>query len=415
MIKQSKYAKGLILLLSGTVVSQFVTFIFTPIISRLFLPEQIGVFTLILSVVNMFGTIICARYDMVIISAKDEDDVYSLISLSIVIGIILSFFITIGFLIYTFFNTEIRELIGIQGIVIFPILLTYTAMNILTAYNNRHNEYSIISQVNILRATVQGVLQSISGLLGFGALSLAVSHLLSNLAGARLQAHRLIKSNYSLFSSDKEKVVNVLKKYGNQPLFSVPAIFFNSASYSLLPFFINHLFGAREVGLYSISFRLLGIPLALISTNVSKVFFQRASHEYNTSKDFSKIYLKTAIFLLIVALPVSGLLYFLGEHVITIIFGSNWISAGKYIKVLAPMYGIRLIVSALSVSMIISEKQKYEMMMQSLFLLATVVTFLFASVYELGITEFLFLINILFSVNYLIYGYIGYYFSQNRL
>lgn len=59
----------------------------------------------------------------------------------------------------------------------------------------------------------------------------------------------------------------------------MPAHFLNSASYSMLNFYITELFGLGILGYYSITYRILGIPLTLVSLNVSKVFFQRASEE----------------------------------------------------------------------------------------------------------------------------------------
>ncbi|WP_161950342.1 lipopolysaccharide biosynthesis protein [Clostridium thermosuccinogenes] len=415
MIIKNSYLKGLILLFSGSVISQGITFLFTPVISRLFLPEQMGAYTLVLSVVNMFGSIVCARYDMVIVSSECEEEVHSLISLGIIIGIISSIIITMGFAIYTYSDYELSSLIGNWCFIIFPILIIYAAINILTAYNNRHGEYGLISKVNILRATAQGTLQTVSGLIGFGSMSLVISYLLSNIVGIKHQARRLLENNYKIFSTTKEQLLEILNKYKNQPLFSVPAIFFNSASYSLLPFFINSMFDAREVGLYSISFRLLGVPLALISTNVSRVFFQKASELHNKYRDFSKIYLRTALLLLfVIALPMVIVLYFFGEELITLVFGREWTDAGKYVKLLAPMFGVRLIVSTLSVSLIITEKQKYDMILQSLFLVATIFAYVLSKFLELELNAFISIISILFFTNYLVYGYIGYYFSRNN-
>lgn len=414
MIKHNSYLKGLILLFSGSVLSQGITFLFTPVISRLFSPEQMGAYTLVLSVVNMFGAVICARYDMIIISAEDENEVHNLISLSILVGIITSFFVTVVFTLYAKTNYELNILLGNWSILVFPILIIYAATNILTAYNNRHGEYGLISQVNIIRVSAQGILQTMSGILGFGTIGLVISYLASNAVGVKRQAYRLNEDKYNFFDLKKNQVTAVVKKYKNQPLFSVPAIFFNAASYSLLPFFINSMFDAREVGLYSISFRLLGVPLALISTNVSRVFFQKASKQYNKHGDFSKLYLQTALLLFAIALPMTIFLYFAGERLIVVVFGTAWANAGLYIKLLAPMFGVRLVVSALSVSLIITEKQKYDMIFQSLFLISTIITYVISLLLKLEIKDFIVMISILFSVTYLIYGFVGYYYSRKK-
>lgn len=413
MIKNNAYLKGLILLFSGSIVSQGITFLFTPIISRLFSPEQMGAYTLILSVANMFGAIVCARYDMVIISSENEEEVYNLISLSAIIGVISSILVSIGFYIYTLVNTELKSLIGNWAVIVFPILVVYSFTNILNAYNNRHGEYGLISQVNVIRVTAQGILQTISAFIGGGSIGLVISYLISNIFGLKRQAHRLLKNIDKIKLVTKDMIIDTLIKYKNQPVYSVPAIFFNSASYSILPFFINSMFNAREVGLYSISFRLLGVPLTLISANFSRVFFKKASEYYNINKDFRKLYIKTALLLLAIALPMVIILMVWSEEIILIVFGLDWADASVYIRTLAPMFGIRLVVSALSVSLIITNKQKYDMMLQSLFLFSTVMVYYVSKALNFELATFILMITIFFSVNYLIYGYIGYYYSKN--
>lgn len=413
MIRNSSYLKGIVFLFSGSIISQVITFLFTSITSRLFSPEQMGGYTLILSVVNMFGAIVCARYDMVIISSKDDKEVYSLISLSAILGFVSSIIISLGFYIYIFFDIELKSVIGKSILLIFPILLVYSFTNILNAYNNRNAEYGIISQVNVIRVTVQGLLQTLSGFMGYSSLSLVVSYLLSNIVGLKRQAKSLIKHIDEIKLVTKSDIIRTLKKYKNQPIYSVPAIFFNSASYSILPFFINSMFDAREVGLYSMSFRLLGVPLALISTNFSRVFFQKASEHYNINKNFRSIFIKTALFLSVIALPMVIILIVWSKEIIVIVFGSEWLDASLYIRILAPMFGIRLIVSALSVSLIIMDKQKYDMIFQSLFFFATIIIYLVSKIFSFDLVSFILLISIFFSINYLIYAYICYYFSKN--
>ena len=78
------------------------------------------------------------------------------------------------------------------------------------------------------------------------------------------------------------------------------------------------------------------------------------------------------------------------------------------------MFGVRLVVSALSVSLIITEKQKYDMIFQSLFLISTIITYVISLLLKLGIKDFIVMISILFSATYLIYGFVGYYYSRKK-
>lgn len=411
---KSGYIKGFFMLLSGSIIAQIITFSFAPIITRLFSPEQMGVLTLILSVVNMFGTVICARYDMMIISTDKEDDVYKLIILSFFATIVLSAIISLIFFIYTNYNMELKKVLGVGSIMLFPILIIIGITNILTAYNNRLKEYGLISRVNIIRVTVQGTLQVIFGLMHYGTLSLLTSYLISITMGIRSQSKKLNKHLVEFSNISLNNIVKTMIKYKNQPIYSVPAIFLNSVSYSIIPFMINSLYGTKEVGYFSISFRLLGVPLALISTNASRIYFQKASEEYNKNYNFRKTFKSTTLILLLIAFPMTLFLIIFGQYIIVNIFGQNWIGAVVFIRILSPMYGLRLIVSALSVTLIIIGKQKYDMFLQATFLLATIISFILAKYFYLNLSNFILLISILYSINYLIYWLISYKFSKSK-
>lgn len=412
---KSKYTKAFFALLTGTIVAQIITLLFSPLLSRIYSAEEMGIFTLILSVVNMFGGVICARYELVIISAKNEKDVYRLIPISLIMTLIFSFLVTIGFLIYVNYIPDLKKALGYWSLLIFPILLIQGLINILTAYNNRFKEYGLISRVNIIRVSVQGTMQLGFGLLNFGVLGLLISYFVSTTMGVRRQFNRLKQNLFEFNEITYKQLKIIMAKYKDQPMYSVPAIFLNSAAYSILPFMLNSLYGATEVGFFSISFRVLGIPLALISTNVSRIFFQRASEEFNSGNNFRKTFLGTTIILVLIALPLSSFLYFFGQDIIVKVFGANWDGAGKFIKAFSFMYGIRLVVSALSITLVIVEKQKYDLILQSFFFFATIITFIVAKFYMMDIIYFILIISVLYSINYLIYWIISYKFSEGKI
>ena len=121
---------------------------------------------------------------------------------------------------------------------------------------------------------------------------------------------------------------------------------------------------------------MLGLPLSIISVNVSKAFFEKASREYDKTGQFCKTYLQSSLLLLAVAVPMTVLLILLAPWAFELCFGEGWGTAGRYVQVLAPMFGIRLIVGSLTPTMTISKKQGLELILQCLF------------VYSLGLMDY---------------------------
>lgn len=198
-------------------------------------------------------------------------------------------------------------------------------------------------------------------------------------------------------------MTDVAKKHHSQPLYSVPAIFANNFSYSSINLFIESLFGLSFLGYYSMSFRILGMPLSLISTNVSKVFFEEASREYNQTKQF-KISFPQNEFIFGGGSYSDGHRYDLVSTTAIWLVFRQWL--GSFRKICADsgtyVWG-KIYVSALTPGMIICGKQKLELKIQLLFAVMSIAAFIITKLAHLTINKYLMVISISFSVVYIIY------------
>ena len=301
---------------------------------------------------------------------------------------------------------------GYLSIYLFVIIASYAIINVLTAYNNRRKEYKVISSVYVLRTGTQNIGAILLGILSRSIHCLLLPYAIGQLLGIKRQMKPLQKYWREVISVPANKVKEVAFKHKKQFYFSTPALLANSLSYSIITIFIEMLYGMTQVGFYSISVRLLGLPLALIGGNVSKVFLEQASAEYNEHKHFSYSFKKTFILLLIIAIPMVLVLTLLATPICTFVFGKEWAVAGKYIAILAPMFGIRFITSAMSPAFVIINRQGLELILQMVFLVCGVLSYTISQIYHLEIIDFVTLISATFSVAYLIYFLAIYKYSK---
>jgi O-antigen/teichoic acid export membrane protein len=413
-LKKSQYFNAINRLAFGSLIAQIITILVSPISTRLYTPEELGVYTLVLTIISLFGPVLCARYDLVIVSAKDDAEVTNLMAGSGIISIIFTIFITIGVSFYLDTTPAVKEEIGGFIYIVIPILLLTGLTNILTSYNNRKGEYKTISSVYVIRTFIQNIGLVIFGVLKLGSIGLLISKLIGTLSGIKKQGENLDLRLFKLDRMNLSNVIHVLKKYKNQPTFSMPAQLLNSASYNLINFFISTLFGIGVFGFYSMTYRILGLPLTLISVNVSKVYFQRASSDFGKYGNYNKTLINNSLFLLAIAIPMVAFLMIFGPNLFAVVFGEEWIVAGQYVRILAPMYGMRLIVSALSPSLIVSGKQKLEFFMQSLFLFISVSSYIICDRLGLGMEVFLTLISIGYSLIYGVFYITMFRLSKNK-
>lgn len=401
-IVNNNFFRSIATLMSGTLIAQFISFIISPLMTRLYTEEEIGEYTLLLTAISMFGAVICGRYDMSIVGEKDDKGIYSLIKLSFVLTLLLSFIIGVGYSVY-FCLTDSLQMPFLQ---IFSWLFVFFILtgigHILQSYNNRDREYKLMASVSVVKEIGKATSLVGLGFLKFGTIGLLISYLISLILGIGRQAKRL-KSNFTSISAiSRSDMLESAKKHRDQPMFSVPASFANSFSYSVINIFIERLFGTVILAYYSMSFRMLGIPLTLVSMTTSKAYYEKASREYEQIGYFKKTFIQTSLFLLTVAIPMVFLLIILAPWAFEVFFGKGWDVSGEYVRYLAPMFGIRLVVSALAPTMIICKKQRVDLFFQFIFIIAAFLAYMFGKQTD-SVANFLQSISALFSLIYIIY------------
>lgn len=401
-LKNNSALSSITTLASGSLIAQIITILVSPITTRIFTPTELGTYTLITTAVNMFGPVICLRYDLTIVTEKDDYKALAILKLSMIVSFIISILVSIGYFIYFNMNAKYHSLMYAIGI-LFILLFTTGITNALTSYNNRKKQYKLMTSVYVIRTVAQNFLMVFLGIIKTGVFGLLSSQVVSQFLGIRKQGEELIQHKNEIAEIDKKDMAAVAKKYKKQLLFSTPASFANSFSYSSINIFISSLFNDATLGFYSISYRVLGLPLNVISSNVSKVFFEDASHEYNEKGTYRKSLIRTSLFLgILAAVMVIGLVL-LSPTVFALFFGSQWRQAGVFVQILAPMFGIRFIVNGVSAALIISQRQDYELFIQSLFIIASVATFLFAKSGEWSIIGYLSVISVTYSIIYILF------------
>ena len=402
-IKKSPITK----LTLGSLIAQMISILISPITTRLYTPEQLGVYTLLITVVTLFGPILSGKIEMAIVTEKNEEKIYPIIVLSIIMCIILSITTTILYTIYIIITNQFNLEYIFYLLIIFIYLLVTGFSNILISYNNRNKDYEIMSNVYVIRTLAQNLGLVVFGILNFSITGMLLSQVFGSLLGLRKQSEKLLPNIEKIKKVKIEDLVKVFKENYKLLVYTSPATLCNSASYSLLNFFINALYGSTVFGYYSISYRILGLPLSLVSTNVSKVFFERASRELNEKGNFRGTLNKITLLLVAVAIPMVIGLGFLAPAICEFVFGEGWGVSGRYIQILVFMFAIRLVVSALTPALVIIKKQKVEMKMQIAYLIMSVLTYIICKNLSLNVYVFLIIISITYSLIYVvIYIYI---------
>lgn len=274
------------------------------------------------------------------------------------------------------------------------MMLSNGFVDIIGNYNNRYKQYSLISETYITRSLAQNLLMLLAGYFKLGIIGLLLSQAIGSLVGLKKQSSLLIKERKKVVTSSFSKMKEVMIKYRNQALYTTPAVFMGSFSYNALNIFIAQFYGNSILGLYSMSYRILGMPVNLVSNNLAKVFYEEAAREYESKGSFFNSYRKTLLLTIPLAIGMFIVLVFFAPQIFSFVFGKNWKVAGIISQILAPMFSAKIVTNTLNPSVAIVQKQGYNMLFQIL----SVIMFIFLVVFVITFKSKIYVFLILYSV-----------------
>lgn len=130
---------------------------------------------------------------------------------------------------------------------------------------------------------------------------------------------------------DLHKLRSLAFQYRKFPVFSLPAGFINEISLQAPILIISILFGYQIVGLFSLSYSMLVLPVSLISNSIAQVYFGEISELFRQKSDkILDFYLKTTKKLFVFGAPVIFLGAIISPIFFPLVFGSAWKDAGIF-------------------------------------------------------------------------------------
>lgn len=348
-------SKSVATLTTGTVLAQGITVGATPFLSRLFSPSEFGALALFISVIAVVSTLACLRYDVNILVPKESKESNRLLGLCIALAIPIGFATAI---ISWIAPDHSLGLLGLNPIKSWVPLACLTGMvtAITTAIStslNRSQKYKQISLFKVLQSCAFVSLSLILGVYGFREGFLAAQS-----ASAIIGLIALWRYMPSLGRFKLIYLTSVAKKYRNTVKYMLPSALLDAITWQIPVLLISSLYGASSAGQFSLAWRVLVLPAALLGTSIGQVFFQRFSVAWPDGTSSWKLLTSAWKSLAIIGFVPMMIVIFFGRGLFSWVFGANWGESGTMAAILAPMLFVSLLHSPTSTSSIILGLQR---------------------------------------------------------
>lgn len=319
--------KNIGFLIGGTALAQIFTFAISPILTRLYTPESFGVLGTVLAASSIIAVFAHLRLNLAIAQGNNINEANIILKTSILFSVLLcllsSIFLFISYIIFD--NSYTLVIIAF----IFFISLTNVLIDIFNYWQSYRNKHSLNARNSIARSLLTGGSQILLGFLtNFG---LIFGVLIGGVGSLILFLKEYMgvdnKKNNSILSS--KRLIFVLKKYKDFPLYSMPQGFIASASLNSVPIILGISFGIAFAGQYWLAYRILLAPIALIGGAYRQVLHPIFSNnKIKVEKKIRNARKHTGFFLIIIV-PIITVFFLSSEKFFNVVFGSDWITAGK--------------------------------------------------------------------------------------
>jgi len=362
--------------MSGMAIAQAIPILFSPILTRLFSPEEFGYFATFMAVSSFLTVVMSGKYELAITLPKQDEEAINLLSLSTLLSIVITLVSSVFLIFFAKPFSKLFSITEIQSIV-WLIPFSSFAATIYLLFNEwsiRRNNFMILSKNKISNTS------SISGfslLFGFNKISfgLIFGQIFGQLTAAMISIYRVLKDDKGLF-----KFVSIRKmrffanRYIDFAKFNIPGQLINTLAVQLPVFFISTQFGAAAVGYYALTDRVLGVPISFLGNSFKDVFKQKVAIDYKEKGNCLAIYKKTTFALIGLSIIPFILLFIFAPVLFSTIFGENWLTSGEFTRILCLMYMLSFVSMPTSWVFVVAERQKLDLIWQFIFFIFTIIS-----------------------------------------
>lgn len=325
-IKESDFFKNVLILFSGSFLSQVIPFIVLPFLQKYFYsPADFGLLAVFVSFCEIFSQIATLKLEFGIVI---QDKIRAAINLAygalrVAIGIaMLSFFIVL--ILKSYISEYFQEPKIENYLFLLPLYILVSSFNDIASYwFNRKKKFGTIAKSKIVQTTSAEGIKILGGLMNFSFIGLV----LGRITGFFI-ANFYYLSNF--IRQDRKTLKLINRKESNQQIwdnrkfifYSTPSVFIGTLINLVYLNLFLYFFGKEIVGMIGVSMTYLSAGFGVVAVSFSQVFYSKVSETKSINellklyKRFAKNLAFVAVFpvLFVYLFPISWVVYFLGEE-----------------------------------------------------------------------------------------------------
>jgi O-antigen/teichoic acid export membrane protein len=349
--KLGEFGRKVVTVAGGTAVAQGILVMSLPILAWFYSTDAFGIQAVFVSLTTIFSIVATGRFEMAIVLPEKDSKATALVSLSV----FTTFFLSLLFGLICFWAGKwIEQAIHSPGlnqvILLLPLSIFGTSLfQIFSNWGLRKKAFKLISVARVVQNLLALLFALGFAIGGNKEQGLIWGYALGQLLGGISMAIvSLLWTDFKPNFQSLPELAKLVSDHRRFPGINAVHALADSAFNNGLTFIISILFGSSVVGLYSISYRLLRIPLAFIGASIAQVLFPEFAELSNTQRLEKKDVVQPVRKILWIALPFFAGIAALAPLIISLLLGKEWEEAGTIAQLLCPWLFFNFLFSPLS-------------------------------------------------------------------
>lgn len=351
-------SKDISVLVGAGMVAQAANLAAYPLLTHFYSPADFGLFSIIIAMATFVGIALLLRIETLyqIVGAEEEED-HLIAAITAALLLTLAVFavaLLFGPLLISVVITDSDQVNWHWNYSILIALLAFLSgvFSLAREYNAKNGRYGRLALAQILRAVL-----AVGSQLGLvllwknaGADGL-IAGFTVGLGAATLLAWPLRTELMAILWTDPTRAWattrRIVHKYGAYIRVDVVNVLIRRSFVAAYPIFVLMSFGVTETGIYAVASRVSFIPIDVIASAISTVYFQRFAMAVRADDHTLRLFLTTLAGGLIIALGIAAALALLAVPLVDLIFGDDWTRTAVIILYLLPTFLARFSIACI--------------------------------------------------------------------
>lgn len=356
--KRSGFVKNVTTLVTGTAIAQFINILSTPLLTRIYTPEEFAVFQIFFSTAALFSVIATLRYELAVMAPEKEEEALDIVSISFYASVFIASFCLLLLFFWKSFVPPAKGAAFNDWFFLMPLYIVFSglmqSLNILSLRRKTFRRNLLARVGTSFVAATSGILL---GWKGYKPAGLMLGSTAGQATGFLMLFHAVPGIISRPFYRLKEMQL-AFRIHKNYPLYNAPHALIDTFQDQGIVLLLNYYFIPAIVSFYGQAFRILKAPIGFIGSAIYQVMFPKFTEMSRENIDMRPYVRRLYFQMFLFGLPVFSVLWLYAEPVFSWFFGPGWKEAGTIAGIMAPWLLLNFVVSPVSCFALIRNQQR---------------------------------------------------------